>query len=234
MKDRRFKTSQLSLVESTRFQKAMYRLSLFSAVYGRNAYESNIETDSDEEEIDSALEEAKKLRKGFFGSLSTPELRDIQRIETFLRGIVARAEGVYFTTIPPATCEREHRHSNSTTHKVHIDSPESSFVLYCAPHNVIDVYKRGLDCITEWDPDTTEEIFFHDDFINGPLTSVLVDRNEPPLLPINQKQAIIDDIIGEHDRCLCSISFPFDDCSFGDRLTMSIRYCPGVRSLGTK
>lgn len=184
MKDRRYKTSQLSLVESTRFQKAMYRLSLFSAVYGHNAYESNIETDSDEEEIDSALEEAKKLRKGFFGSLSTPELRDIQRIETFLRGIIARAEGAQFTTIPPA-----------------IYSPESSFVLYCAPHNVIDVYKGGLDCITEWDPDTTEEIFFHDDFISGPLTSVLVDRKEPPLLPINQKQPIIEEIVGEHDRC---------------------------------
>jgi hypothetical protein len=92
----------------------MYRLSLFSAVYGHNAYESNIETDSDEEEIDSALEEAKKLRKGFFGSLSTPELRDIQRIETFLRGIIARAEGAQFTTIPPAICERELHHSNST------------------------------------------------------------------------------------------------------------------------
>lgn len=92
----------------------MYRLSLFSAVYGRNAYESDIEPDSDEEEIDSALEEAKILRKGFFGSLSTPELRDIQRIETFLRGIIARAEGVYFSTIPPATCERKYLHSIPT------------------------------------------------------------------------------------------------------------------------
>ncbi|KAG1779110.1 hypothetical protein EV702DRAFT_1090203 [Suillus placidus] len=185
MKDRRFKTSQLSLPESTRFQKAMYRLSLFSAVYGYNAYESAIEPDLDQEEMGLALEEAKTLRKGFFGSLSTPELRDIQRIETFLRGIIARAEAVgFFTTIPPATY-----------------SPESSFVLYCAPHNVIDVYKGGVDCITEWDPDITEQIFFHDDFMIGPLTSVLADRKEPPLLPINQKQPIIDEIVGEHDRC---------------------------------
>ncbi|KAG1750068.1 hypothetical protein EDB19DRAFT_1677713 [Suillus lakei] len=158
MKDRRLKTSQLSLAESTRFQKAMYRLCLFSAVYGRYAYESAFEPDSDQEEIDSALEEAKALRKGFFGSFSTPELRDIQRIETFLRGIIARAEGVCFTTILPASY-----------------SPESSFLLYRAPHNVIDVYKGGLGCITEW--------------------------KEPPLLPVNKKQPIIDEIIGEHDRC---------------------------------
>ncbi|KAG1821092.1 uncharacterized protein BJ212DRAFT_1337358 [Suillus subaureus] len=114
MKDRTFKTSQLSLAESTRFQKVMYRLSLFSAVYGHNAYGSAIDPDSDEEEIDLALKEAFSLRKGFFRSFSTPKLRDIQRIETFLRGIIARAEGFDFTMIPPATREREHRHSSST------------------------------------------------------------------------------------------------------------------------
>ncbi|KAG1804713.1 uncharacterized protein HD556DRAFT_1325702 [Suillus plorans] len=184
MKDRRFKTSQLSLAESTRFQKAMYRMSLFSAVYGCNAHESAIGSDSDQEEIDSALEEAKTLRKGFFGSLSTPELRDIQWVETFLRGVITRDYGVCFSTIPPE-----------------IYSPESSFVLYCAPHHVIDVYKRGLDCITEWDSDITEEILFYNDFIIEPLTSVLVDRTEQPLLPVTQKQPIIDEIVGEHDRC---------------------------------
>ncbi|KAG1841147.1 hypothetical protein DFJ58DRAFT_809095 [Suillus subalutaceus] len=184
MKDRRFKTSQLSLAESTRFQKAMYRLSLFSAVYGHNGYESAVDPDSDQEEIDSALTEAFSLRKGFFGSFSTPELRDIQRVETFLRGIIARAEGFDFTMIPSATY-----------------SPESSFMLYCAPHNVVDVYKGGLDCITEWDFDPTEEIFFHDQFMIGPLKTVLIDRKEPLLLPVNQKQPIIDEIVGEHDRC---------------------------------
>ncbi|KAG2107252.1 uncharacterized protein F5147DRAFT_698279 [Suillus discolor] len=151
MKDRRFKTSQLSLAESTKFQKAMYRMSLFSAVYGRNAQESAIGSDSDQEEIDSALEEAKTLRKGFFRSFSTPELRDIQWVETFLRGVITRGEGVYFATMPPITY-----------------SPESSFVLYCAPHHVIDVYKGGT---------------------------------EQPHLPVTQKQPIIDEIVGEHDRC---------------------------------
>jgi len=116
MKDRRFKTSQLSLAESTRFQKAMYRLSLFSAVYGRNAYELAIDSESDQEEIDSALRAAFSQRQGFFGSFSTPELRDIQRVETFLRGIIARAEGFDFTMIPPVTCEREYRHSNPSPH----------------------------------------------------------------------------------------------------------------------
>lgn len=185
MKDRRFKTSQLSLVESTRFQKAMYRLSLFSAVYGHNAYESAIDPDSDQDEIESVLQKAFSLRKGFFRSLSTPELRDIQKIETFLRRIIARAEGFDFTMTVSASY-----------------SPESTFVLYCAPHSVIDVYKGGLECIPEWDLDVAEENFFFDDFIVGPLTSVLGDRKEPPHLPVNQKQPIIDEIVGEHDRCL--------------------------------
>lgn len=120
------------------------------------------------------------------------------------------------------------------THEAHIDSPESSFVLYCAPHHVIDVYKRGLDCITEWDSDITEEILFYDDFIIEPLTSVLVDRTEQPLLPVTQKQPIIDEIVGEHDRCSCPPLFSVDDCLFGDRLAVSIRYCQVPGSMGTK
>lgn len=182
MKDRRFKTSQLSLAESTRFQKAMYRLCLFSAAYGCKAYQSVLEPDSDLEEVESALEAARTLRKGFFDSFSTPELRDIQRVEMFLRGIIARAEGDCFTTIPPATY-----------------SPESSYALYCAPHKVIDVYKEGLDCIDICEEED-EELFFHN-FMDGPLTSVLADRKEPNIIPVKQKQAIIDEVIGEHDRC---------------------------------
>ncbi|KAG2126739.1 hypothetical protein BD769DRAFT_1461894 [Suillus cothurnatus] len=184
MKDRRFKTSQLSLAESTRFQKAMYRLSLFSAVYGRNAYELAIDSESDQEEIDSALRAAFSQRQGFFGSFSTPELRDIQRVEAFLRGIIARAEGFDFTMIPPVTY-----------------NPQSSFMIYCAPHDVIDVYKGGLGSLTEWDPDSDEEFFLHNEFVIGPLKSVLFDRKEPFILPVNHKQPIIDEIVGEHDRC---------------------------------
>ncbi|KAG1738355.1 uncharacterized protein EDB91DRAFT_1138333 [Suillus paluster] len=179
MKDRRFKTSQLFLAESTRFQKAMYRLCLFSAVYGREAYESGSDTDS--EEMESELQEAQTLRKDFFGSFSTPELREIQRVESFLREILARAETVIFPAIPPTT-----------------NSLRSCYALYCAPHNVLDVYKEGLDIIDDW-MDDTDESFFHD-FMIG-LTSVLVERKEPSVLPVNQKQPIIDEVIGEHDRC---------------------------------
>jgi len=92
MKDRRFKTSQLSWEESTRFQKALYRLALFSAVYGLDAYVSLPEADSDDE-LEATIEEAKKLRKGFFNSFTTPELREIQRVDSFLRGILAGVSG---------------------------------------------------------------------------------------------------------------------------------------------
>jgi hypothetical protein len=80
-------------------------------------------------------------------------------------------------------------------------------MIYCAPHDVIDVYKGGLGSLTEWDPDSDEEFFLHNEFVIGPLKSVLFDRKEPFILPVNHKQPIIDEIVGEHDRCLCPLSF---------------------------
>lgn len=108
MKDRKFKTSQLSLEESTRFQKALYRLTLFSEVYGVNAYDSALQPDS-EEELELSVEEAQK-RKGFFNSFTTPELREIQRVELFLRGTLAGVSGR-----PPDSQigERKHFHLSS-------------------------------------------------------------------------------------------------------------------------
>jgi hypothetical protein len=41
-------------------------------------------------------------------------------------------------------------------------------------------------------------------FVETPLASVLVDRKEPHLLPSDRKQPILDEVIGEHDLCLCS------------------------------
>jgi hypothetical protein len=92
MKDRRFRTSQLSLAESTRLRKAMYRLSLYSDIYGITAQESAHEAESDEE-IELEVEEAQQLRKGFFNCFTTPELREIQRVDFFLRRMLAGVTG---------------------------------------------------------------------------------------------------------------------------------------------
>jgi hypothetical protein len=64
----------------------MYRLALFSTVYGRFAAESDAE---EEEELESKIEEYQKRSKDFFDCFTTPELREMQRVEVFLREILA-------------------------------------------------------------------------------------------------------------------------------------------------
>jgi hypothetical protein len=70
----------------------MYRLSLFSDIYGITAQESAHEAESDEE-IELEVEEAQQLRKGFFNCFATPELREIQRVDFFLRRMLAGVTG---------------------------------------------------------------------------------------------------------------------------------------------
>ncbi|KAG1742316.1 uncharacterized protein EDB91DRAFT_306976 [Suillus paluster] len=43
------------------------------------------------------------------------------------------------------------------------------------------------------------EVFFKD-FLSGPLASVLANRKEPYLLPLDHEQPIIDNVVGEDDR----------------------------------
>ncbi|KAG0706517.1 hypothetical protein DFH29DRAFT_1066851 [Suillus ampliporus] len=178
MKDRRSETSRLSLAESMRFQRAMYRLCLFSAVYGCTANMSAAEANS--------VREAQKLRKGFFGRFSTPELREIQKVEVFLRGIIARTD-VQTSLVEPQPSYR-------------VDSL-TSYVIYSAPHKVLDVYKGRMTPYFASDWHDNMDLSFCKDFMTGPLASVLVDRNEPYLLLVGHEQPILDEVIGEHDRC---------------------------------
>ncbi|KAG1748837.1 uncharacterized protein EDB91DRAFT_1311765 [Suillus paluster] len=179
MKDRRYATSQLSSAESTRFQRAMYRLCLFSIVYGLTAYKSAPEANSN---IILAVREARKLRKGFFGNFPTPELREIQRVGEFLRGILAR------TNARPPLDDPEPSHISTLT----------SSMIYHAPDTALKVYEGVYDWIHDL---YNIAIPFFEDFITEPLVSVLLDRNEPRLLPVGHKHLILDEVIGEHDRC---------------------------------
>jgi hypothetical protein len=67
MKDQRSNTNQLSLAESTRYQKVMYRSSLvLNSVYGNRWLTGSSCFHSDiEEERYCPVQEAVKLRKGF-------------------------------------------------------------------------------------------------------------------------------------------------------------------------
>lgn len=82
----------------------------------------------------------------------------------------------------------------------------------------------------EWDEAVDQRFWLG--FIETPLISVLDDRKEPHLLSSDRKQPILDEVIGEHDLCLCSLSFSVGCYSFDVRLAMSIRQ--GVGVMGTK
>ncbi|KAG0706519.1 hypothetical protein DFH29DRAFT_901495 [Suillus ampliporus] len=156
----------------------MSRMYLFSAVYGLTAYKSAPEANSD---ITLAVREAQKLRKGFFCSFSTQELQEIEKVEVFLRGIVAG------TNFQNPLIERE-----PTSYRL-------SYALYCTPDKVLWEYEEISNVMDEWDMDI--DFSFFEDFMTGSLASVLVDRNEPDPLPVGHKQHILDEVIGKHDRC---------------------------------
>jgi hypothetical protein len=82
----------------------------------------------------------------------------------------------------------------------------------------------------EWDEAVDQRFWIG--FMQTPLVSVLDDRKEPHLLPSDRKQPIIDEVIGEHDLCLCSLSFSVGGYSFDVRFAMSI--LQGVGVMGTK
>ncbi|OJA17762.1 hypothetical protein AZE42_04860 [Rhizopogon vesiculosus] len=179
MKNRRFQTSQLSLAESTRFQKAMYRLTLFSAIYGIESPRL-VEDDSDEG-LELAVEEAQNLRKSFFSCFTTPELREIQRVDFFLRGMLAGVTG------------------HSPDSRTIVDW--AVYSIYAAPGDVLDLYNEvtTLPMDIEWDDEVDQRFWVG--FMGIPVASVLDDRKEPHLLPSDHKQPIVDEVIGEHDLC---------------------------------
>ncbi|KIK44290.1 hypothetical protein CY34DRAFT_640437 [Suillus luteus UH-Slu-Lm8-n1] len=87
MKDQRSSTNQLSLAESTRYQKVMHKSSLvLNSVYGNRWLTGSSCFHS---EGYCQVQEAVKLRKGFFRSFSTLELREIRMVESFLLSVLA-------------------------------------------------------------------------------------------------------------------------------------------------
>jgi len=81
-KDRTSRTSQLTSQESTRFQRAVYRIWLFSVLYG-NARLTGCEQESHNFVQEPAL--------AFLSAFSTAELREIERVARFLKRAVASA-----------------------------------------------------------------------------------------------------------------------------------------------
>ncbi|KAH7913801.1 hypothetical protein BJ138DRAFT_1124096 [Hygrophoropsis aurantiaca] len=103
-KDRRFKTSQLTPVERLRFQKAAYRIWLYSSLYGfegcvvrRRRTDATFDLfaeDIDAEDIADYTEDCSLKQKKFFYQFPTPEVREIGEVVTFMKDIARQSEEI--------------------------------------------------------------------------------------------------------------------------------------------
>jgi hypothetical protein len=83
MKDRTSKTSRLSFAESSRFQRATYRIWLYCQVFGgEEALDQSIESDDD------LMTEVYQKRKHFLDSFSSQELLELDATVGFLNSIL--------------------------------------------------------------------------------------------------------------------------------------------------
>lgn len=90
MKDRSSKNSRLSHAECYRFQRAIYRVWLYSVKF---PYEEDLDYDTDSEEAIELMEE----RKTYIAGFATPELLEIERAAKFLVDVFRSSEpnGMY-------------------------------------------------------------------------------------------------------------------------------------------
>ena len=89
-KDRTSRTSQLTNDESLSFQRALYRLWLYSAVYGTRQDNGEDDDDDDglDEEVDegdaTATETVQARRHSFLDSFTSSHLDDMEKVYGFL------------------------------------------------------------------------------------------------------------------------------------------------------
>ncbi|KAF9220579.1 hypothetical protein BS17DRAFT_786780 [Gyrodon lividus] len=184
-KDCRFQSSRLSAVESCRFHRALYRLSLYSSTYGQDAY-PNEDFVEDAEDIDPAIDgklsEALQLREKFFDTFSTPELREIQRLTEFLHEIITWSKSAYTS---------------------HIDVLSPSYLLFRGPpaEVVLKVYRGYITWeLTDDMPDISMDAVWNE-FVIPPLSAVLQKRMAPRLSDDQMKLTILDEILGGETNC---------------------------------
>ncbi|KAH7913214.1 hypothetical protein BJ138DRAFT_1146612 [Hygrophoropsis aurantiaca] len=184
-KDRRFTTSQLTHVESTRFRRAMYRTWLFCATYGCEAYDKN-QGYGDGEYDDDANEENLEHQKGFLKAFSTPELHEIITVAAFLQHMATWAENAGFLKSAELLSE-------------HLIDDWASYALFHGPQAVL---RAQLNDLTWLCTDYHEHLYPRiDGFLFLAISDVLDDRDQEPEATLRTRKTVIDECIGEGDIC---------------------------------
>ncbi|KAH7923083.1 hypothetical protein BV22DRAFT_1036762 [Leucogyrophana mollusca] len=174
-KDRNFTTSQLSAAESARFHRAMYRIWLFATIYGHTACVHRDDIEFDEHET-------RQHEKKFLASFVTPELREIERLATFMCQIATWAENAGYT---------EHEYFGDSF---------SDFALFHGPHAVLAAYSDDMGWVEPFDDDDFL-LERYDGFLFSAVSRVLEERKQSHMTDEQAKKIVLDNIIGGEDKC---------------------------------
>ncbi|KAH7908373.1 hypothetical protein BJ138DRAFT_1068928 [Hygrophoropsis aurantiaca] len=194
-KDKRFRKSQLSAVESARFHAAMYRLWLFTSICGFQGRDMEYGRDDDEESHDEA-EAVRLVEATYFASLTTTQLREIERVVAFLLQIPKRQHESHH-----GACRRTYLPSSRRVSFWHdptdIDEFRSDYALFNGPDAVL---KTRMGDTSWMDSNLLENFDMMDvpeNWVSAHISAVLSHRGQ-------REQAgtvLLDEVIGEDDRC---------------------------------
>ncbi|KAH7910115.1 hypothetical protein BJ138DRAFT_1009494 [Hygrophoropsis aurantiaca] len=180
-KDKRFPNSQLTAVESARFHSAMYRLWLFTSIYGCQGRD-------DDDEID--VEAMRLIETKYFASLTTTQLREVERVVTFLIRLSNSSEHTYESHYD-------------------IDNFSPQFSLFNGPHAVLKAHLGDTSWVNSDDIENFDSMGIPDDWLTAVISAVLLDRNQRE----QAEKILLDEVIGEDDRCISVGPEKYADCT---------------------
>ncbi|EGN98506.1 hypothetical protein SERLA73DRAFT_183555 [Serpula lacrymans var. lacrymans S7.3] len=182
-KDRTSSTSRLSDMESLRFRRAMYRIWLFSSIYGRPSVPEGGFLFDEEDEAGANMLESIIKQRGFMSSFSASELQELERVMCFLSEI-AKWSGDANTCFIIAT----------RTWVGH--------ALSCGPQTILQAYNGKLDelnVLEELDPDGTDS--WVNGFLSDVITHSLLQHDIRATYDHSDKIILLDSVTGKEDQC---------------------------------
>ncbi|KAL0061801.1 hypothetical protein AAF712_011318 [Marasmius tenuissimus] len=190
-KNRESKTSQLTYDESLRFQRAIYRLALFTKVFYGPNLSGEFNSAEDEEESEKLQDKKRKEQIEFLRPFSVLELRQIFSASVLLAEVVRWAEAG----------------DDDTYGLVGDDASRVGMALSSGPDTIYRCYNEGsietLMAEFDWYNDD-EPLPFFAGYLTHPLSELLKKRNFKGALEDDTHwRSIVDDVVGLHDLCSC-------------------------------
>ncbi|KAL0569471.1 hypothetical protein V5O48_012497 [Marasmius crinis-equi] len=189
-KNRRFKSTQLTPSESLRFQRALYRIDLYSRMFSGVSYAEEFETQNPEdEEVQERVEKDRKERERFLSAFSTAELREIWTVSQFLTDIFVWAEGDDADTPDNA----------STTHKLDMALSVGPASIYrCWDEGTVDMLTAELEY---WFADGAFDHPLVAGYLRDPLAKLFRERNAKAPFDDSEHWSSVDEARGVDDKC---------------------------------